>query len=149
MFMERLGIFGRRAVAWWIDAFLAAAIIIVVRWTINAIAATPPLVGQSGAIYDIAALALVFYIYRVIVEARWSTSLGKWSLGLIVVAEHPGWWGAAIRNSWLLLTLLALTGWPNIEAILLAIMGISVLAIGQTPFDVLAGRLVERRPTAD
>lgn len=66
---ERLGITLRRVVAWWIDAFLAAAIIIVVRWSVNALF-DAPITGRVGAIYDIAALAVVFYLYRVICEAR-------------------------------------------------------------------------------
>lgn len=66
---ERLGITLRRVVAWWIDAFLAAAIIIVVRWSVNALF-DAPITGRVGAIYDIAALAVVFYLYRVICEAH-------------------------------------------------------------------------------
>ena len=53
---------------------------------------------------------------------------------------------AALRNSWILLTLISLTGVPHVEAIVLGVLGISVLATGQTPFDMLANCLVERRP---
>lgn len=149
MLLERLGIFARRAVAWWIDAFLAAAIIVALKWLINLIA-DEVLSGRAGAVYDIVALALVFYVYRVWVEAAKQTSLGKWSLKLEVIAEHPGIGSAAVRNGWLLLTLLALTGLPFVEATILGILGLSVLLLGQTPFDLLAGCLVERRtPTED
>ena len=142
---EHLGITLRRVVAWWIDAFLAAAIIMVVRWTINALF-DAPITGHAAAIYDIAALAGVFYLYRVICEARKRTSLGKWSLQLRVITDKPGWWSAALRNSWILLTLISLTGVPHVEAIVLGVLGISVVATGQTPFDMLANCLVERRP---
>lgn len=149
MLLERLGIFLRRTVAWWIDAFLAAAIIVALKWLINFIA-DGALTGRAGAVYDILALALVFYVYRVWAEATKQTSLGKWSLKLEVIAERPGIASAAIRNSWLLLTLVALTGLPYVEATILAILGLSVLLLGQTPFDLLAGCLVERRtPTED
>ena len=74
MIAERLGIALRRAVAWWIDAFLVAAIVTVVRWVINALASTP-LAGRPQEIYEAAALAVVFYIYRVWVETKKSTSL--------------------------------------------------------------------------
>lgn len=149
MLLERLGIFLRRTVAWWIDAFLAAAIIVALKWLINLIT-DGMLSGRAGAVYDIVALALVFYVYRVWVEAVNQTSLGKWSLKLEVIAEHPGIGSAAVRNSWLLLTLLALTGLPYVEATILSILGLTVLLLGQTPFDLLAGCLVERRtPTED
>lgn len=149
MVLERLGIVLRRVVAWWIDAFLAAAIILVIKWLTN-LATDGMLTGRAGEIYDIAALALVFYIYRVWAETTKQTSLGKWSLKLEVIAQRPGIASAAIRNSWLLLTLLALTGLPMVEGIILAILGLSVVLIGQTPFDLLAGCLVERRtPTED
>lgn len=149
MLLERLGILLRRTVAWWIDAFLAAAIIVALKWFINLLT-NEMLSGRAGAVYDIVALALVFYIYRVGVEATKQTSLGKWSLTLEVITERPGVVSAAVRNSWLLLTLLALTGLPYVEASILAILGLSVLLLGQTPFDLVAGCLVERRtPTED
>lgn len=149
MLLERFGIFLRRTVAWWIDAFLAAAIIVALKWLINLIT-DGMLSGRAGAVYDIVALALVFYAYRVWAEATKQTSLGKWSLKLEVIAEHPGIGSAAVRNSWLLFTLLALTGLPFVEATILGILGLSVLLLGQTPFDLLAGCLVERRtPTED
>ena len=148
MLLERLGIFLRRTVAWWIDAFLAAAIVLL-KWLVD-LSTDGVLTGRAGAIYDIVALALVFYVYRVWVEATKQTSLGKWSLKLEVIAERPGIASAAIRNSWLLLTLLALTGLPYVEPTVLSILGLSVLLLGQTPFDLLAGCLVERRtPTED
>lgn len=64
MIAERLGIALRRAVAWWIDAFLVAAIVTVVRWLINTLASTP-LSGRPEEIYEAVALAVAFYIYRV------------------------------------------------------------------------------------
>lgn len=148
MLQERFGIVVRRVVAWWIDAFLAAAIILVLKWMVNLVTGGA-LTGRAGEIYDITALALVFYVYRVWAETAKHTSLGKWSLKLEVIAQQPGLASAAIRNSWLLLTLLALTGVPMVEGILLAVLGLSVLALGQTPFDLLAGCLVERRAPTD
>lgn len=149
MLLERLGILLRRTVAWWIDAFLAAAIIVALKWFINLVT-NEMLSGRAGAVYDIVALALVFYIYRVGAEATKQTSLGKWTLKLEVITERPRVVSAGVRNSWLLLTLLALTGLPYVEASILAILGLSVLLLGQTPFDLVAGCLVERRtPTED
>ncbi|WP_408931374.1 RDD family protein [Corynebacterium sp. YSMAA1_1_D6] len=148
MIVERLGIFFRRVVAWWIDAFLAAAIIVVCKWLVN-LATSGALTGHAGEIYDIAALALVFYAYRVWAEAAKQTSLGKWSLKLEVIAQRPGVASALIRNSWILLTLLALTGLPYVEGVILAVLGLSVLAFGQTPFDLVAGCMVERRAPTD
>lgn len=147
MIAERLGIALRRAVAWWIDAFLVAAIVTVVRWVINALAGTP-LSGRPEEIYEAVALAVIFYIYRVWVETKKSTSLGKWSMQLEIIPARSPLVTACLRNSWLLLTPLTLTGW-NIDGIILAILGLSVLAIGQTPFDLLAGCLVEKRPQED
>ena len=148
MLLERFAIALRRVVAWWIDAFLAAAIILVFKWLFN-FATDGALTGRTGEIYDITALAIVFYVYRVWAEAMKNTSLGKWSLKLEVIAQRPGFASAAIRNSWLLLTLLALTGLPMVEGTILTVLGLSVLAFGQTPFDVLAGCLVERRTPTD
>lgn len=147
MITERLGIVLRRAVAWWIDAFLVSAIITVVRWLINAFAGTP-LTGHPQEIYEAVALAVVFYIYRVWVETKKSTSLGKWSMQLEIIPARSPFVTACLRNSWLLLTPLTLTGW-HIDGIFLAILGLFVLAIGQTPFDLLAGCLVEKRPLED
>lgn len=103
MIAERLGIALRRAVAWWIDAFLVAAIVTVVRWVINALASTP-LAGRPQEIYEAAALAVVFYIYRVWVETKKSTSLGKWSMQLEIIPARSPLVTACLRNSWLLLT---------------------------------------------
>ncbi len=145
--MERLGILLRRTIAWWIDGFLVAAIIVSARWIINALTGGDSglLTGTAGAVYDIVALALVFYLYRVVVEARWATSLGKWSLKLEVLHTHPAGPSALVRNSWLLLPMLSLTGLPFVEPVILGIVGLSVALVGQTPFDLLAGAQVERR----
>jgi len=89
MILDRIGLLLRRGLAWWIDAFLAAAVIVVARWAINALA-DAPLTGQALEIYNAVALALVFYAYRVWAEATKATSLGKWSLKLEIIAPHPG-----------------------------------------------------------
>ncbi|WP_349883490.1 hypothetical protein ACLI1Q_001193 [Corynebacterium sp. LaCa191] len=81
-------------------------------------------------------------------ETKKSTSLGKWSMQLEIIPARSPFVTACLRNSWLLLTPLTLTGW-GIDGIILAILGLSVLAIGQTPFDLLAGCLVEKRPQQD
>lgn len=90
-----------------------------------------------------------FYAYRVWAEATKATSLGKWSLKLEIVATHPGVRAACLRNSWLLLSMLTLTGVPFIVPLLLGVLSVSVLAFGQTPFDMLANCLVERRSQMD
>ena len=95
------------------------------------------------------ALSLVFYAYRVWAESTKATSLGKWSLKLEIIATHPGWRAACLRNSWLLLSLLTLTGLPFIMPLLLGVLSACALAFGQTPFDMLANCLVERRPQID
>ena len=148
MILDRIGLLFHRGLAWWIDAFLAAAVIVVVRWAINALA-DAPLTGQALEIYNAVALALVFYAYRVWAEATKATSLGKWSLKLEIVAPHPGVRAASLRNSWLLLSMLTLTGLPIVMPLLLGALSLCVLAFGQTPFDMLANCLVERRPQID
>ena len=127
MVLDRIGLLLRRGLAWWIDAFLAAAVIVVARW----------------------ALALVFYAYRVWAEATKATSLGKWSLKLEIIVTHPGWRTACLRNSWLLFSPLTLTGLPFIMPLLLGVLSACVLAFGQTPCDMLANCLVERRSQMD
>ena len=139
MFWEKTKLCLRRAVAWWIDAFLAAAIILLVRWILQLIGIK--LDGTVGAVYDIVSFAVVFYAYRVLTEATRHTSLGKWSLRLEIVGPQ-GFRAAAIRNAWVLLTLLALTGLPFVEPIIVAVLGLSVLIWGRHPFDMLAGVMV-------
>lgn len=148
MVLDRIGLLLRRGLAWWIDAFLAAAVIVVARWAINALA-DAPLTGQALEVYNAVALALVFYVYRVWAEATKVTALGKWSLKLEISVTHPGWCAACLRNSWLLLSLLTLTGLPIVMPLLLGALSLCVLAFGQTPFDMLANCLVERRPQMD
>lgn len=148
MVLDRIGLLLRRGLAWWIDSFLAAAIIMVVKWIVNA-AADHPLSGDALEIYNAIATAVVFFVYRVWVEATRSTSLGKWSLQLEIIATRPGFFTSCLRNSWLLLTMLTLTGWPGVLPLLLGILSISLLAFGQTPFDMLANCLVERRTQMD
>ena len=148
MVLDRIGLLLRRGLAWWIDAFMAAAVIVVARWAINALADTP-LTGQALEVYNAVALALVFYVYRVWTEATKATSLGKWSLKLEIIVTHPGVRAACLRNSWLLLSMLTLTGVPFIVPLLLGVLSVSVLAFGQTPFDMLANCLVERRSQMD
>ena len=148
MILDRIGLLLRRGLAWWIDAFLAAAVIVVARWAINALA-DAPLTGHTLEIYNAVALALVFYAYRVWVEATKTTSLGKWSLKLEIIVTHPGVRAASLRNSWLLLSMLTLTGMPIVMPLLLGALSLCVLAFGQTPFDMLANCLVERRPQMD
>ncbi|MDO5031788.1 RDD family protein [Corynebacterium sp.] len=145
MIKERIGITARRAVAWWIDGFLVAAVVVLAKWLINR-AANEPLTGYTGDVYDIVALSVTFYLYRVIVEAKTGSSLGKWSLRLQVIPTNPAWVSAAVRNLWLLLPLFALLQLPfSVEGAVMLILGLSVLAVGQTPFDILAGCLVERK----
>ncbi|QQU81642.1 RDD family protein [Corynebacterium tuberculostearicum] len=148
MVLDRIGLLLRRGLAWWIDAFMAAAVIVVARWAINALA-DAPLTGQALEVYNAVALALVFYVYRVWAEATKATSLGKWSLKLEIIVTHPGVRAASLRNSWLLLSMLTLTGLPIVMPLLLGALSLCVLAFGQTPFDMLANCLVERRPQMD
>lgn len=142
MVMERLKLVGLRAVAWWIDAFLVGGTILLLRWLINAVFDSP-LTGQAGALYDIVALAVLFFAYRVTVETKYASSLGKWSMKLEVITPHRNYWGSSLRNSWLLLTALGATGIPNVETALLALVGFSCLLVGRHPFDMAASAFVE------
>ncbi len=145
----RLSLTAWRTLAWWIDAFLAGAIVVAGRWIINGIAqlsgANAPLSGQINNIYDVVALAAVFYSYRVFTEAKYRTSLGKWSVKMDIITTQPRWRGAVIRNLWIVLTLFALTPLPWVEVTILGILGLSVVVFGRSPFDALAGALVVRR----
>lgn len=132
----------RRGLAWWIDGFLVAVVVIAVRAAWLALA---------DPAFNVEALLtpLVFFAYRVSLEGWKNTSLGKWSLRLEILATRRGIVGAALRNAYLLLPLLTLTGagWAQYTTeIIVAVLALSVLAVGQTPFDLLAGAMVERHP---
>ena len=77
----RLSVLIRRAIGFWIDGFAVGAVILLIQWLINLIGGTP-LTGNAATLYQIYAFSLVFFAYRTIVEGRWNTSLGKWSLQL-------------------------------------------------------------------
>lgn len=143
----RLSVLVRRAIGFWIDGFAVGAVILIAQWLIN-LAADAPLTGEAASIYQIWAFSLVFFFYRAIVEGRWNTSLGKWSLGLDIISITPGYKTAAIRNSWILITLLGAFGVPYVEPIIFLVFGISMLGLAQHPFDVLAKTMVER-PVVD
>lgn len=134
----------RRVLAWWIDAFLVASVLLVIQWLVNA-TLNNVLGGTAGDVYQIVGLAVLFYAYQVAAEGQKSTSLGKWSLRLEVVSVHPAYRAAALRNSWLLLTGLAVTGIPHLEAAILLLLGACVLTLGRHPFDWLAGAIVIER----
>ncbi|MBF9011627.1 MULTISPECIES: RDD family protein [Corynebacterium] len=130
----------RRGLAWWIDGLLVAVVVIAVRAAWLALA---------DPAFNVEALLtpLVFFAYRVGLEGWKNTSLGKWSLRLEILATRHGVVGAALRNAYLLLPLLTLTGagWAQYTTeIIVAVLALSVLAVGQTPFDLLAGAMVER-----
>lgn len=154
MTMERLVLTGRRILAWWIDAFAVGAVVIVLRWIINAITAhtgaltTAPadglLNGTVQTTYETIAWAVIFYAYRVIIEGRYRTSLGKWSLGLEVVSPYPSYQVAAVRNSWLLLTLVGIWVYPW-QDIIPIVVGATMFIWGQHVFDKLAGAIVPEK----
>ena len=130
----------RRGLAWWIDGLLVAVVVIAVRAAWLALA---------DPAFNVEALLtpLVFFAYRVGLEGWKNTSLGKWSLQLEILATRRGVVGAALRNAYLLLPLLTLTGagWAQYTTeSVVAVLALSVLAVGQTPFDLLAGAMVER-----
>ena len=130
----------RRGLAWWIDGLLVAVVVIAVRAAWLALA---------DPAFNVEALLtpLVFFAYRVGLEGWKNTSLGKWSLRLEILATRRGVVGAVLRNAYLLLPLLTLTGagWAQYTTeIIVAVLALSVLAVGQTPFDLLAGAMVER-----
>ena len=130
----------RRGLAWWIDGLLVAVVVIAVRAAWLALA---------DPAFNVEALLtpLVFFAYRVGLEGWKNTSLGKWSLQLEILATRRGVVGAALRNAYLLLPLLTLTGagWAQYTTeSVVAVLALSVLAVGQTPFDHLAGAMVER-----
>lgn len=85
----RLSVLVRRAIGFWIDGFAVGAVILIIQWLIN-LTADAPLVGHAATLYQIYAFSLCFFIYRTVVEGRWNTSLGKWSLNLDIIFHYPG-----------------------------------------------------------
>ena len=141
----RLSVLIRRAIGFWIDGFAVGAVILLIQWLINLTADTP-LTGGAATLYQIYAFSLVFFVYRTIVEGRWNTSLGKWSLQLEIISINWGYTTAAIRNSWVLLTVLAAFGIPYVEPTIVVILGLSIFGFAQHPFDYFAKTMVERTP---
>ena len=141
----RLSVLIRRAIGFWIDGFAVGAVILLIQWLINLTADTP-LTGGAATLYQIYAFSLVFFAYRTIVEGRWNTSLGKWSLQLEIISINWGYTTAAIRNSWVLLTVLAAFGIPYVEPTIVVILGLSIFGFAQHPFDYFAKTMVERTP---
>ena len=141
----RLSVLIRRAIGFWIDGFAVGAVILLIQWLINLIGGTP-LTGGAATLYQIYAFSLVFFAYRTIVEGRWNTSLGKWSLQLEIISINRGYTTAAIRNSWVLLTVLAAFGIPYVEPTIVAMLGLSIFGFAQHPFDYFAKTMVERTP---
>lgn len=141
----RLSVLIRRAIGFWIDGFAVGAVILLIQWLINLIGGTP-LTGNAATLYQIYAFSLVFFAYRTIVEGRWNTSLGKWSLQLEIISINRGYITSAIRNSWILLTVLAAFGIPYVEPTIVAILGLSIFGFAQHPFDYFAKTMVERTP---
>ena len=141
----RLSVLIRRAIGFWIDGFAVGAVILLIQWLINLIGGTP-LTGDAATLYQIYAFTLVFFAYRTIVEGRWNTSLGKWSLQLEIISINRGYTTSAIRNSWILLTVLAAFGIPYVEPTIVAILGLSIFGFAQHPFDYFAKTMVERTP---
>ena len=141
----RLSVLIRRAIGFWIDGFAVGAVILLIQWLINLIGGTP-LTGDAATLYQIYAFSLVFFAYRTIVEGRWNTSLGKWSLQLEIISINRGYITSAIRNSWVLLTVLAAFGIPYVEPTIVAILGLSIFGFAQHPFDYFAKTMVERTP---
>ena len=126
----RLSVLIRRAIGFWIDGFAVGAVILLIQWLINLTADTP-LTGGAATLYQIYAFSLVFFVYRTIVEGRWNTSLGKWSLQLEIISINWGYTTAAIRNSWVLLTVLAAFGIPYVEPTIVVILGLSIFGFAQ------------------
>lgn len=141
----RLSVLIRRAIGFWIDGFAVGAVILLIQWLINLIGGTP-LTGNAATLYQIYAFSLVFFAYRTIVEGRWNTSLGKWSLQLEIISINRGYTTSAIRNSWILLTVLAAFGIPYVEPTIVAILGLSIFGFAQHPFDYFAKTMVEPTP---
>ncbi|QPK80107.1 RDD family protein [Corynebacterium lizhenjunii] len=144
VFNLRLKLVARRAVAWWIDGFLVAAITVVLRWTLQGsdTTATP----EFDAAFRTIAPAVIFFFYRILIEACTGTSLGKWSMRLRVHTPGTPWPCAALRNAWLLLPMLGLSTYVNDEYLtgaLLLLGAIGVATFGVTPWDKLAGASVK------
>lgn len=140
----RLSVLARRGLGFWIDGFAVGAVILIIQWIINLLA-DAPLTGHTATLYQIYSFALVFFIYRVIVEGRWNTSLGKWSLQLELISISPSYRTAAIRNSWALLTILAAFGVPFVEPTILIILALTIFGFAQHPMDMLAKTMVEKK----
>lgn len=140
----RLSVVIRRAIGFWIDGFAVGAVILIAQWLINFLF-DAPLTAHAATLYQIWAFSLVFFIYRVVVEGKWKTSLGKWSLGLELISISPGYKTAAIRNSWILITILAAFGVPFVEPVVVGILAICMFGFAQHPFDYLAKTMVEKK----
>ncbi|AHI20156.1 RDD family protein [Corynebacterium casei] len=140
----RLSVLVRRAIGFWIDGFAVGAVILIIQWLIN-LTADAPLVGHAATLYQIYAFSLCFFIYRTVVEGRWNTSLGKWSLNLDIISITPGYKTAAIRNSWVLLTILAAFGIHYVEPTIVVILGLSIFGFAQHPFDYFAKTMVQKK----
>ncbi len=98
MVLDRIGLLLRRGLAWWIDAFMAAAVIVVARWAINA-RADAPLTGQALEVYNAVALSLVFMPTAYGRSARerfmarrlsaFTNIMRRWYIGLCAMVVAP------------------------------------------------------------
>lgn len=83
--------FGQRAFGYFIDTLTVGILVSLVRF-----------IAGDVPIWDAPAVGVLsFFLYKVVTETLWGTTIGK--LGLKVVAEkYPALITAVIRNSWLL-----------------------------------------------
>lgn len=141
----------RRLVAWWIDSLLFAGPVTLAVWALGAWA--PQFLAGPRDVVPTVLFAVVFFAYRVLAETFAGTTVGKWALRLVIAPERDPQPApaltAALRNSWVWLSLLGLAS-PGLAAtvppLIVGLFGLCALLFGATPTDALSRSRVLVRP---
>ena len=137
-----------RVFALWVDSFIIASIMMLAKLLTN-LTAGDVLNGRYGEYYDVIAIPVSVWVWKSAFEAINGTTPGKWIVNLSVTSKLPRTWSALLRNSWVLLTILAITGSENVETIVLISLGLCLLFFGKHPFDYLSRSAVLLRKKDD
>lgn len=142
---ERFKLTGLRTIAWYIDAFAVAAVVMPPFWFANVVGfylVSP----ENEYAAQLIAFVVILFVYRLVVEYKWASSLGKFSLKLEVIHARQSRAQVAIRNSYILLGALgavATTPLHYAGEFTLIVVGLTTLLLGRSLFDFLAGAFVE------
>lgn len=142
--VERAKLTGLRTVAWYIDGFAVAAIVMLILWILELIGLD--INWSTNAAVPVLGFTIGMFLYRLVVEHKWASSLGKYSLRLEVIHARPSLGRVALRNSYLLLggsSALNIDALAYAGEIVLIIVGLSTLLLGRSLFDSFAGAFVE------